>query len=46
MHRSATQAVHKDKVANGPANGFDQLLFDPATFVQQRDVWRDLRTRD
>src|SRR5580693_5255041 len=45
MHRSATQAVHKDKVANGPANRFDELLFDPATIVQQRDVRRELRTR-
>src|SRR6266849_2421516 len=28
MHRSATQAVHKGEVANGPANRFDELLFD------------------
>jgi hypothetical protein len=45
MYLFATQAVHNDKVANAAANRFDEMFFDLAAIVLQRDVRRELRTR-
>jgi hypothetical protein len=42
---SAKQAVHKNEFAHGPANGLDEMAFDAAHVVQQRDVGREFQTR-